>query len=177
MLQWLHNRGCPWGVVTCAVAAMGGHLEVLQWAREHHCPWDYLTPVYAAMNGHLEVLQWMRANDATGEAWDADLVRRNAMGLRKQEVLTWLDVSVPLDVITAVGAGLRLRMGRENHRRRHSNTCGPTGARHTTYTTATATRAAAAGRATATRAKPPNEHERFFFQHNRAIHFNLAIHV
>ena len=31
MLQWAHENGCPWDEMTCAVAAKGGHLEVLQW--------------------------------------------------------------------------------------------------------------------------------------------------
>jgi hypothetical protein len=33
----------------------------------------------------------MRENDATGVAWDENLVRTRARGSRKQEVLTWLD--------------------------------------------------------------------------------------
>ena len=64
---------------------------MLQWAREHGCPWDIYTCIYAARAGQLEVLQWVRENDATGEAWDERLVRANAAGPRKQEVLTWLD--------------------------------------------------------------------------------------
>jgi hypothetical protein len=118
VLEWLHDTGCPWNAVTASASASGGHLEVLQWAREHHCPLNLWTPAWAAATGHLEVLQWLRQhgcpwtshtctyaawagqlqvlqwvreNDATGEAWDADLVRRNARGPRKQEVLTWLD--------------------------------------------------------------------------------------
>ena len=118
VLQWLHNHGCQWDVWTCKCAAGYGHLRALQWAREHHCPWDWATPAFAAMGGHLavlqwarahgcpwdlctcsyaaangqlEVLQWVRENDATGEAWDERLVRTLARGLRKQEVLTWLD--------------------------------------------------------------------------------------
>ena len=117
VLEWLHNTGCPWVAATCAAAAYGGHLavlqgarehhcpwnsltssyaasnghlRVLQWAREHHCPWDSNTCAYAAINGQLEVLQWVREHDATGEVWNEDLVRRYALGPRKQEVLTWL---------------------------------------------------------------------------------------
>ena len=73
------------------MAPAGGHLAVLQWAREHGCPWDSLTRLNAAVHGQLEVLQWMRENDATGEVWNKDDVRRYAAGPRKQEVLTWLD--------------------------------------------------------------------------------------
>jgi len=118
VLQLARGHGCPWDTATCAYAARSGHLRVLQWAREHHCPWSSLTPawaarsgnlevlqwarahgcpwgsgtcLYAADNGHLEVLQWVRENDATGEVWNEDDVRRVAFGPRKQEVLTWLD--------------------------------------------------------------------------------------
>ena len=64
---------------------------MLQWAREHDCPWNASTCVYAAMFGQLEVLRWVRENDATGEVWIEDLVRRHAGGPWKLEVLTWLD--------------------------------------------------------------------------------------
>ena len=45
---------------------------------------------HRAYGGHLEVLQWVRENDATGETWNEDRVRRYACGPRQQEVLTWL---------------------------------------------------------------------------------------
>ena len=35
MLKWLHANGCPWDETTCALAAGGGHLDVLRWAREN----------------------------------------------------------------------------------------------------------------------------------------------
>ena len=118
VLRWTREHGCPWSSGVCACAALSGHLRVLQWAREHHCPWDRLTPAQAAAGGHLavlqwarehgcpcdtnvcsfaamagqlEVLQWVRDNDATGEVWNEDRVRRFADGPRKQEVLAWLD--------------------------------------------------------------------------------------
>jgi hypothetical protein len=91
VLQWAREHHCPWNPQTPAFAAEGGHLEALQWAREHDCPWDSDTCIYAAINGQLEVLQWMRENDAAGEVWNEDNVRANAVGPRKQEVLTWLD--------------------------------------------------------------------------------------
>jgi hypothetical protein len=60
VLEWLHNNGCPWDAKTCASAARSGHLRVLQWMREQHCPWNSLTPAYAAAGGLLRVLQWAR---------------------------------------------------------------------------------------------------------------------
>jgi len=118
VLQWAREQGCPWDARTCAHAARYGHLRVLQWAREHHCLWNPSTTAWAASGGHLavlqwarkqgcswdtctcsfaaqagqlEVLQWVRTNDATGEVWEVNRVRRFAAGPRKQEVLTWLD--------------------------------------------------------------------------------------
>jgi hypothetical protein len=37
------------------------------------------------------VLQWVRENDATGEVWNEERVRRYASGPGQQEVLMWLD--------------------------------------------------------------------------------------
>jgi hypothetical protein len=90
-MQWAREHHFPWSTVTPALAAEGGHLVVLQWAREHGCPWALDTCTYAAEAGQQEVLQWVRENDANGEAWDENLVRRHAAGPRKQKVLTWLD--------------------------------------------------------------------------------------
>jgi hypothetical protein len=75
----------------CVWAAEGGHLAVLRWAREHDCPWNTNSCVGAARAGQLEVLRWVRENDANGEVWNENTVRAQAAGLRKQEVLTWLD--------------------------------------------------------------------------------------
>ena len=33
MLRWALDHGCEWDWLTCALAAAGGHLEVLKWAR------------------------------------------------------------------------------------------------------------------------------------------------
>jgi len=46
----------------CALAAQGGHLEVLQWLREQNppCPWSELACARAAWGGHLDVLRWAR---------------------------------------------------------------------------------------------------------------------
>jgi hypothetical protein len=52
----LRADGCPWDEMTCAFAALGGHLEVLQWARANGAPWDERTCTVAAEGGHLEVL-------------------------------------------------------------------------------------------------------------------------
>ena len=46
VLRWAREQGCPWDESIddfdfdfdcCALAARGGHLEVLMWLREHGC--------------------------------------------------------------------------------------------------------------------------------------------
>ena len=105
-LQLLRAKECPWDWMTCAMAAMGGHLTLLQWAIANGCPldnnesmivematlkgelqvvqwaisnnypWDKGTCVSAAIGGHLGVLQWLRAN---GCPWDAATCSAAAM--------------------------------------------------------------------------------------------------
>ena len=41
-----------------------GHLEILKWARENGCEWGVLTCAYAAEGGHLEVLVGARRTAA-----------------------------------------------------------------------------------------------------------------
>ena len=49
MLKWAREHDCPWDegdnyqLDCCALAAQGGHLEVLKWARENDCPWNATT--------------------------------------------------------------------------------------------------------------------------------------
>src|ERR1700688_2361817 len=43
ILKWARENGCPWDEVTCAYAALNGHLDILKWARENECPWNILT--------------------------------------------------------------------------------------------------------------------------------------
>ena len=40
VLEWLHDTGCPWGVVTTFAAAAGGHLVMLKWLHYHGCLWN-----------------------------------------------------------------------------------------------------------------------------------------
>ena len=67
LLQFLHEKGCPWDEWTCSTAAHFGHLECLKYAHENGCPWDKETCVYAAENGHLECLKYAHEN---GCPWD-----------------------------------------------------------------------------------------------------------
>ena len=58
--EWLRsqNSPCPWNKLTCADAAIKGHLDVLKWTRSQDppCPWNYKTYKYADINDHLHVL-------------------------------------------------------------------------------------------------------------------------
>ena len=47
---------------TCAKAAEGGQLEVLKWLRANGCQWDARTVEEATAAGHDDVLQWALAN-------------------------------------------------------------------------------------------------------------------
>ena len=38
LLQFLHEKGCPWNEVTCSYAAEYGHLECLKYTHENGCP-------------------------------------------------------------------------------------------------------------------------------------------
>ena len=38
LLQFLHEKGCPWDTLTCSWAAEYGHLECLRYAVENGCP-------------------------------------------------------------------------------------------------------------------------------------------
>ena len=42
------------GLEDCAIAAEGGHLEMLQWARAHGCEWGAETWQYAVQGGNLD---------------------------------------------------------------------------------------------------------------------------
>src|SRR5580698_5370227 len=59
MVEWLHQRGCPWDVSVCASAAGHGHLAVLQFLHQHGCPWSEWSTAYAAQSGHLDILQYL----------------------------------------------------------------------------------------------------------------------
>ena len=38
LLQFLHEKGCPWDKETCRRAGENGHLECLKYAHENRCP-------------------------------------------------------------------------------------------------------------------------------------------
>jgi hypothetical protein len=100
-LDWARGNGCPWTTRTCAVIALGGHLDVLKRAVERGCPfnvhpWYYskrgsTNPLstsvceHAAQGGHLDVLNWARAQ---GVAWSRDVCEFAALGGHLR-VLQW----------------------------------------------------------------------------------------
>lgn len=61
VLEWLRERGAPWGE-TCTQAAENGQLDALKWARERGAPWDEEVCEAAACNGCLEALKWLVAS-------------------------------------------------------------------------------------------------------------------
>merc|ERR1739841_165278 len=62
LLQFLHEKGCPWNEGTCSRAAENGHLECLKYAHENGCPWNEDTCCDAAWKGHLECLKYAHEN-------------------------------------------------------------------------------------------------------------------
>ena len=67
LLQFLHEKGCPWDARTCSYAAKNGHLECLKYAHENGCPWDEDTCSYAAEHGRLDCLEYARENGCPSE--------------------------------------------------------------------------------------------------------------
>ena len=69
LLQFLHEKGCPWDKETCRRAGENGHLECLKYAHENRCPWDADTCKGAAKFGHFECLKYLHENRCP---WDND---------------------------------------------------------------------------------------------------------
>ena len=67
MLQYLHEKGCPWDKRTCSSALANGQFECLKYSHEKGCPWDERTCTYAARKGHLECLKYAHEK---GCPWD-----------------------------------------------------------------------------------------------------------
>jgi hypothetical protein len=85
-MKYLHENGCPWNEDACAIAAKGGHVEVLKWLHENGCPWNKRTCAYAANEGQLEMLQYLREN---GCPWDEQTCT-HAMERGHLHVLKWI---------------------------------------------------------------------------------------
>ena len=85
LLQFLHEKGCPWDEETCTGAAQYGSLKCLQYAHENGCPWDEKTCSNAAKYGSLECLKYAHEN---GCPWD-DWTCSNAAKKGHQECLKY----------------------------------------------------------------------------------------
>ena len=105
-----------WDSTVCALAAEGGHLEVLKLALAAGCPLDATATEMAAKAGSTEILHWARAQ---GCGWNANACR-NAAEYGHLEVLRMLRAEgCPWDTLTCAAAarsGHRevLRWAREN---------------------------------------------------------------
>ena len=79
LLQFLHEKGCPWDEWTCHYAALNDHLECLKYAHENGCPWNESynkdtdtfegTCSNAAKNGHLECLKYAHEKGCPWDEW------------------------------------------------------------------------------------------------------------
>ncbi|QDZ25166.1 hypothetical protein HOP50_16g77120 [Chloropicon primus] len=84
----------PWGKLTCAHAAWGGHLRVLKVLREHGCPWDEETCSSAAGGGHLEVLQWARKQACPWDYWSCYYAAQTTKLRGQGEVAKWVSLQL-----------------------------------------------------------------------------------
>jgi hypothetical protein len=95
VLQWARAHGADWGSPDldsdydcAALAARGGHLEVLRWLWETDYEWDDpWTCACAAAGGHLNVLKWLREAPRNFH-WDARTVEEASEG-GHDDVLQW----------------------------------------------------------------------------------------
>ena len=89
VLQWAWANGCRWDRQTCwKNAAKGGHLEVLKWARLNGCRWAVETCSIAAEGGHLEVLKWAKRNKCRWNSLDClEAARANG----HKHILRWIE--------------------------------------------------------------------------------------
>jgi hypothetical protein len=74
VLEWLHYNGCPWNANRCnAVAAAGGHLNVLKYLSTSGYTCDKTSCENAAYGGRINVLEWIRTNGANGYNFDESI--------------------------------------------------------------------------------------------------------
>ena len=105
-----------WDSTVCALAAEGGHFEVLKLALAAGCPLDATATEMAAKAGSTEILHWARAK---GCGWNANACR-NAAEYGHLEVLQMLRAEgCPWDRLTCAAAARSghvevLRWAREN---------------------------------------------------------------
>ena len=69
ILKYLHEKGCPWNEEACSEAAYRGHLECLKYAHEKGCPWEEEACSAAAVEGHLECLQYLLKQGCPWDEW------------------------------------------------------------------------------------------------------------
>jgi hypothetical protein len=75
LLQWLHERRCPWSeddVLEWAVR--GGSVEILAWLQSVTAPWSDATKsglmLYACDYDRLDAIRWLRETTGNGVCWD-----------------------------------------------------------------------------------------------------------
>jgi len=116
IIQWLHERQCPWNEEACLAAARFGHLEVLQWLRARDCPWNMWCLHNAAWGGHTEVVVWARVNGCKWSRYATMWAARNGhietlralrrMGCRWDEkACMWAAKEGRLDVLQYLRTG------------------------------------------------------------------------
>jgi len=88
ILSWLHHRGCPWNEFVCSEAALYGHIRILSYAYKNSCPWNSAVCSNAVLCGRLDILIWARAR---GCPWRKESCRQQAVAMRRQDIVAWID--------------------------------------------------------------------------------------
>ncbi|PNH08941.1 hypothetical protein TSOC_004465 [Tetrabaena socialis] len=88
IMEWLHERGCPWGASTFVRAVAKRNLQAMGWLHERGCPWDaraFKAATSVAVGG-VELLAWLHAR---GCLWDASVLESAAAACNTAQ-LEWL---------------------------------------------------------------------------------------
>ena len=80
-LKYLHEKGCPWNERTCWAAARGGHFDILKYLHEKGCPWNERTCSEAASGGHFDILKYLHENGCPwNEVFEVFTRKRMSLG-------------------------------------------------------------------------------------------------
>ena len=80
-LKYLHEKGCPWNERTCWAAARGGHFDILKYLHEKGCPWNERTCWAAASGGHFDILKYLHENGCPwNEVFEVFTRKRMSLG-------------------------------------------------------------------------------------------------
>lgn len=128
LAEWARQHGYRLEPNLWNYAAANGHMHMLQWLHDKECPWDGCAPLHAAHHGHLCALQWMSqlgyplhfatmSNAGTveivhwlreiGVPWQSDLCENAARNGRLSVLKCARENGCPWNVFTFARAAMR----------------------------------------------------------------------